>query len=131
MSFVGELRRSYRAGRASAKPSDFSGDGFDHEEPHGFAGDELAESKAVIAGLLEENVGLEAQLAQLAINGEVAGSAAPKKVVEKLVRTAGCRSGTARRARGLCPRPGMTFFLNFLTASKGLVVQRRDAGKTS
>src|SRR6516165_9490727 len=46
---IGELLRQTRpeppAGRASAKPSDFSGDGFDHEEPHGFAGGELAACK--------------------------------------------------------------------------------------
>jgi hypothetical protein len=46
---MGELLRQTRpeppAGRASAKPFDFSGDGFDHEEPHGFAGGELAASK--------------------------------------------------------------------------------------
>ena len=45
MSFFDESGRSYWAGRASAKPSDFFGDGFDHEEPHGFAGDEGAECK--------------------------------------------------------------------------------------
>jgi moderate conductance mechanosensitive channel len=62
------------------------------------------------------------------------------ETVRKLVRTTACRSGTARRAgpgnhehllcqcagkacvhgfraRGLCPRPGMTFFPNFLSPS--------------
>jgi hypothetical protein len=81
MDFFAELRLRYRAGRPSAMPSNFSGGGFDHKAPHGFAGDELAECKALIAGLPEENVGLEAQLAELAINGGVAGCATPKGLV--------------------------------------------------
>jgi MFS family permease len=44
VSFFDEPGRSHRAGRASASRP-ISGDGFDHEEPHGFAGDELAVCK--------------------------------------------------------------------------------------
>jgi hypothetical protein len=64
MSFFDELRRGYRAGRAArpadtdnnakVPPSDLDGDGF---------GD-VAQCRAMIGELLEENASLKAQLAQ-------------------------------------------------------------------
>lgn len=93
MGLLDDLRRSFEAGRATgrgqsragsarhdrgaasighAEPSDFFGGDFEDERPEpphaasGFAGDELAECKALIAGLLQEKEGVKAQLEQWA-----------------------------------------------------------------
>jgi hypothetical protein len=58
MSAFDDFRRGFRTGLGRSSAEQPIGGGFD------FGGDELAECKAVIAGLLEENTSLKAQQAQ-------------------------------------------------------------------
>lgn len=65
MSFFAELRRGYLDGRSGVPARPDPRDGFPPEEPPGGVGDQLAECKAVIAGLLAENASLKVQVAEL------------------------------------------------------------------